>query len=162
MHDYLYYTAALPKSEAIWLWYDGGMKQFASSNSTLLVLKRGEELHSALATFARETGITSAWLSGLGGAARATLGYYSLETKSYQWQEFEGPLEILSLTGNLSMVDGEPFWHIHGSFSDTELQAVGGHVKELTVGPTCELLITPLSLSLTRLPDDETGMKLIS
>src|ERR1044072_5797353 len=162
MHDYLYYTAPLPKSEAIRLWYHGGMKQFADSNSTLLVLKRGEELHSVLADYARETGLTSAWLSGLGGAGKATLGYYSLETRSYQWQEFKGPLEILSLTGNLSMVDGEPFWHIHGSLSDTQLQAIGGHVKELTVGPTCELLITPLSLALTRLPDDETGMKLIS
>lgn len=138
------------------------MKQFADSNSTLLVLKRGEELHSVLADYARETGLTSAWLSGLGGAGKATLGYYSLETRSYQWQELKGPLEILSLTGNLSMVDGEPFWHIHGSLSGTQLQAIGGHVKELTVGPTCELLITPLSLALTRLPDDETGMKLIS
>jgi hypothetical protein len=138
------------------------MKQIASPNSTLLVLKRGEELQTVLAAYARETGLTSAWLTGLGGAGTATLGYYSLETKSYQWQEVTGPLEILSLTGNLSLVEGKPFWHIHGSFSDTRLQAIGGHVKELTVGPTCELLITPLALPLTRTPDDETGMKLIS
>lgn len=162
MHNYFYYSAAAPKSEAIRLWYHIGMKQFADFNSTLLVLKRGEELHTVLANYAREAGLTSAWLSGLGGAGKATLGYYSLETKSYSWQEFDGPLEILSLTGNLSMADGEPFWHIHGSLSDTKLQAIGGHVKELVVGPTCELLVTPLSLPLTRLPDNETDMKLIS
>jgi len=138
------------------------MKQFAAPHSTLLVLKRGEELHSVLAAYAREAGLESAWVSGLGGAGEATLGYYSLESKSYQWTKFDGPLEILSLTGNLSMTDGEPFWHVHGSLSDTKLQAVGGHVKELIVGPTCELLITPLQLPLTRLFDDETGMKLIS
>ena len=137
------------------------MKQMTDSNSSLIVLQHGEELHSALTDYARENGVKSAWLSGLGGTSKATLGFYNIETKSYEWKEFSGPLEIISLTGNLSMVDGEPFWHIHGALSDRNFQTFSGHVKELVTGPTCELHITPLSLSLTREFDDVTGLKLL-
>ena len=35
-------------------------------------------------------------------------------------------------------------------------------MKEMTVGLTCELLITPLETPLTRTFDDETGLKLLA
>ena len=34
-------------------------------------------------------------------------------------------------------------------------------MKEMTVGLTCELLVTPLDAPLTRRFDDETGLKLL-
>ena len=131
--------------------------------STVLILERGEELQEALAAFARESGVKSAWLSGLGGSMDVTLGFYDITSKSYRWKEFEEPLEIVSLTGNLSTSDSEPFWHIHGVFSGKDYQAVGGHVKSMRVGLTCELHISHLSSELHRdYHDDITGLKLIS
>lgn len=139
------------------------MKRIDTSGSTILILERGEELQESLATFASESGLKSAWLSGQGGAMKVTLGFYDIESKTYQWQEFDEPLEIVSLTGNLSLSDGEPFWHIHGVFSDRDYRAVGGHVKSMTVGLTGELHITPISPGLHRdRRDDLTGLKLIS
>ena len=35
-------------------------------------------------------------------------------------------------------------------------------MKEMTVGLTCELLITPLETPLTHTFDDETGLKLLA
>ncbi|MGB4762023.1 MAG: DUF296 domain-containing protein [Candidatus Saccharimonas sp.] len=137
------------------------MKTFASSNTTVLVLQRDEELHTKLQEFAREHGLKSAWVQGLGGSGVMTLGCYNLEKRDYEWREFGENLEILSLQGNLAWVDDEPFWHIHGSFSRPDFTSLGGHVKELTVGLTCELLITPLDTPLTRVFDDETGLKLL-
>jgi uncharacterized protein len=137
------------------------MKQITDSSSSLLVLQRGEELHEALLAYARDTSLTSAWISGLGGASGATLGFYDIETKSFEWKEIDEPLEIVSLTGNLSLVDGEPFWHIHGAFSGRDFQTVSGHIKSLRVGLTCELHITSLGLSLHRDFDDTTGLKLL-
>lgn len=128
---------------------------------SLLVLERGEELHKALDAYAKEAKLDSAWLSGLGGAGSVTLGFYDLPRERYQWKTFDSPLEIVSLTGNLSIVDGEPFWHIHGVFSGPDYKTIGGHVKELTVGPTCELHVTSLSVPLTRELDEDTGLKLI-
>lgn len=114
-----------------------------------------------LMAYAREHGHKSAWVSGLGGAGAATLGYYSLETRDYEWHEFEELLEILNLTGNLSWVDGEPFWHVHGTFSGHDMRAIGGHVKELHVALTCEVLVVPGDIPLTRRFDDKTGLKLL-
>ena len=137
------------------------MKVFPSQNAILLVLNRGEELHAKLQEFAREHELKGAWVQGLGGSGAMTLGYYNLTEREYEWREFSEPMEILSLQGNLAWVDGEPFWHIHGSFGGCDFASVGGHVKEMTVGLTCELLITPLDTPLTRTFDDETGLKLL-
>lgn len=138
------------------------MKEFANEKGNVLVLKLGEELHGVLGAYAREHGLKSAWVQGLGGAGNMTLGYYDIEAREYIWKEFDEVHEILSLQGNLAWVDGEPFWHVHGSFSNREFNSVGGHVKRLVVGATCELYITQLETSLTRVFDDETGLKLLS
>jgi predicted DNA-binding protein with PD1-like motif len=137
------------------------MKRLDSDSSTLLVLERGEELHESLQSFAFTSEIKSAWLSGLGGATSVTLGFYDIATKSYIWKKFDEPLEIVSLTGNLSFVDDKPFWHVHGSFSGRDFKTISGHVKELVIGLTGELLITPLTLPLSRSFDETTGLKLI-
>ncbi|MGE5298823.1 MAG: PPC domain-containing DNA-binding protein [Acidobacteriota bacterium] len=137
------------------------MKVFPSQNAILLVLNRGEKLHAKLQEFAREHELKGAWVQGLGGSGMMTLGYYNLAEREYEWREYSDNLEILSLHGNLAWVDGEPFWHIHGSFGGRDFASIGGHVKEMTVGLTCELLITPLDTPLTRRFDDETGLKLL-
>lgn len=142
--------------------YTGYMDEFANKESYVVVLEHGSELHKALGEHARDHELASAWVEGIGAAERTTLGIYHLGEKQYTWKEFEAPLEILSLKGNLSWVDGEPFWHIHGVFSDENFTSFGGHVKELVVGATCELLITPLEVPTTRVFDDETGLKLLS
>lgn len=142
--------------------YTGSMQQFSNTNGDLLVINRGEELMARLIEHANEKGLNSAWLSGLGGSGKVTLGFYDSEAKTYEWKEYVEPMEILNLTGNLSWVEGGPFWHIHGMFSGRDLQTVGGHVKELVVGLTCEVLITPLETPLTREFDDETGLKLLT
>lgn len=138
------------------------MKEFTNEHSNLIVLKLGEELHETLGNYAREHGLKSAWVEGIGSASHMTLGYYKLGEKQYSWKDFSETHEILSLQGNLAWVDDEPVWHIHGVFGNSDFNTVGGHVKELTVGPTCELHITPLETPLTRVFDDETGLKLLS
>lgn len=137
------------------------MQQYSNINSDIIVINRNDELMVQLTKHAKEWNLKSAWLSGLGGAGMVTLGFYDVEAKAYGWKEFNEPMEILNLTGNLAWVDGEPFWHVHGTFSGRDLTAVGGHVKELVVGLTSEILITPLNTPLTRMFDDETGLKLI-
>lgn len=137
------------------------MKHVQSGNSQVLILQRGEELIESLNSFAAEQKLNSAWLSGLGGAGRVELGFYDLNKRDYDWQVYDGPLEILSLTGNLTIVDGQPFWHVHGVFSGTDFQAIGGHVRNMEVELTAELHITPLKTLLTRTFDDQTGLKLI-
>lgn len=138
------------------------MKQFSEGSSSLLILERGEELIESLETFAAQQELTAGWLSGgLGGADKLTIGFYDIEAKDYEWRTYDEPLEILSLTGNVVIVDGRPFWHVHGVFSGRDFGAFGGHVKELVIGLTGELQIASLPTSLTRQYDSDTGLRLI-
>jgi len=137
------------------------MQHIPSNTSHLLVLERGEELHESLARFSSENNLRAAWLAGIGGASSVELGFYDLALRDYSWRTLDETLEIVSLTGNLSIVDGKPFWHIHGVFSNKDYQALGGHVRSMTVGLTCELHITPLNIALTRNLDSTTGLKLL-
>lgn len=129
----------------------------------LVRLKKGELLVENLTKLVRDEQIQGAWISGLGGALWAELGYYDLEDKKYYWQKRDDLPEITSLQGNVAWKDGEPVLHIHGSFSDTNLQGVGGHVKELMVGGTCEILLHRWyeEPGLTRSVDKETGLTLL-
>jgi len=116
---------------------------------------------SALVEFARTQNLQSAWVQGIGGAAKTTIGFRDPAAKEYIWHTYDQPLEIVSLQGNVAWVDGEPFWHVHGTFSGADYEAIGGHVKELIVGLTCELFITPTPFKLIRSHDEDTGLKLI-
>ena len=137
------------------------MKSFIKEGCSLLVLKRGESLVEQLGNFAREQKLKSAWINIIGGAANVTLGFYDLGAREYKWQEFDEELEITGLQGNLVWLDDEPFWHVHGTFSRIDYSVIGGHIKELTVGLTAEVILKPIEESLTREYDEETGLKLI-
>lgn len=108
----------------------------------------------------KEIRIDGAWVSGIGAALECELGFYNLETKQYQWRTFQGPLEILSLQGNLAKNEaGEMMFHLHGTFSDNQYQTVGGHVKDLTVGGTLELFIHRSYQPLHRKTDKAVGLQ---
>jgi predicted DNA-binding protein with PD1-like motif len=126
----------------------------------LIRLDKGEQLATALQQFAQETKIEGAWVNGLGGALQATLGFYDLDTKSYQWREFEGLREVASLTGNLARDEaGELVIHLHAVLGDNKFQTVSGHLKDLTAGATLELFIHRAYQPTKRKMDDAIGLK---
>jgi uncharacterized protein len=125
-------------------------------------LEKGELLIESLKRLAGELELKSVWLSGLGGALWAELGFYHLDTKQYSWQRFDRMTEITSLQGNLAWQDDKPIWHIHATLSDDTFHAFGGHVKELAVSGTCELLLHALQgEALARRQDPEIGLSLL-
>lgn len=107
----------------------------------LLRLNRGELLVDQLVTFAREQKVSGGWIGGVGAAMNTELGFYDLEGKIYKWKKLDRLLEIVSLQGNIAWKDDQPVVHLHGVFSDEDLRTYGGHVKELSVGGTCEIFV---------------------
>jgi uncharacterized protein len=128
----------------------------------LIRLNKGEKLVDQLTKLVQQESIKGAWISGLGGALSAELGFYQLDKQTYEFKNFDQLLEITSLQGNVAWLDGQPKLHIHGSFSDEHMQAIGGHVKELTVGGTCEVMLHIIQSDLTRTHDDEVGLDLLN
>ena len=126
-------------------------------------LEKGEKLVSSLTQLVKDEQIAGAWLSGLGAALSVELGYYDLDTQEYLWKHLDETLEITALTGNIAWSEDKPAIHVHGSFSDRDMNGYGGHVKELVVGGTCELFLhlKQGSDKLKRKTDPDTGLNLL-
>lgn len=137
------------------------MKLFSDGSNYLVVLAKGEELFECLTKFARETGVKMAWFDGLGAALEVELGFYDLDGKMYHWKTFPGPIEITGLHGNIVQRASAPAIHVHGTFAGDDYQAIGGHLRKLVTAGTCELLVQPMNLKLTRQLNPATGLPLI-
>ncbi|MDO8269504.1 MAG: DNA-binding protein [Candidatus Levybacteria bacterium] len=137
------------------------MRYSKKENNYILRLFKGEELISSLLRFCTDTNTPSAYVSGIGSVESAVLGFYHLDKKEYRWKSFEYPMEIVSLTGNITQVESKPFAHIHTVLSDPEFETFGGHMKSSIVGATCEIFIFPMS-TLVRDFNEETGLMLLS
>jgi predicted DNA-binding protein with PD1-like motif len=138
------------------------MKTFPSGNETIIVLQKGETLMEVLNNYAKDHFLNGGWVNVIGGVGEVTLGYFDAVNKEYKWQEFNEFLEIVGLQGNLAWVDGEPFWHIHGVFSRDDYTTIAGHVKNAKIALTGEVYLRPHNEKLTRVYDDETGLKLLT
>lgn len=119
----------------------------------------GEDLVLYLEDLARRRHIGTAWISGIGAVKRAALATYNQTAHRYEPISFDEPLELLSLTGNISMRDGEPFAHVHAVLARRDGSTVGGHVVAGTTVFLTELRITEKEGAwLERESDETTGL----
>lgn len=132
-----------------------------SEDQFVLSVARGEELFESLLSWCEEKEIVGATFTGLGAADQLEVAYYHLPTKSYERQQIAEDVEILSLTGNVGLLDGKKALHIHGVFGKRDLTTFGGHVFRLRVSGACEVHLAVLPTSLIRAYDAETGLNLL-
>ena len=71
-------------------------------------LTLGSDLLDSLTEFVQKEEIRLGRIQGIGATTHANVAYYDQNTKTYNPLEFDGGMEILSLTGNVSMRDGKP------------------------------------------------------
>ena len=89
------------------------------------------------------------------------IGYYNLSTKAYQEKVFESGMEVTSLNGNLSILDGEQFFHIHVTLGDEDYRLYGGHLISGIVSITMELVFTPYEGEVIRAMDEDEKFNLL-
>jgi predicted DNA-binding protein with PD1-like motif len=123
---------------------------------------RGEEVMSCLEKLAAAEHITAGKIEGLGAADYMKAGLYDVEKQEFICQEFHEPLEITALIGNISVMDGKPYLHVHVTAADKNQRAIGGHLKELRIGGTAEIFVTRLDGAIGRRTDDigHTGLNI--
>lgn len=130
-------------------------------NQYVLRFDRGEEVIEALRQFCQREKIDAGSFHGLGACSYLKLAFYHLETKKYSEKEFTEDLEIANVTGNVALFEGDLIVHMHGTFSDENMAAFGGHVMAMKIGGACEILLTKFNQPMTRKPDGITGLKLL-
>ncbi|NOX37552.1 MAG: DNA-binding protein [Calditrichaeota bacterium] len=123
-------------------------------------LQKGEAVTRSLHDFFRKQQISAAILWAIGALEKVRLGYFDRQQKQYLEKEFPGVYELVSFTGNVSRVDGEPFLHAHAILGDPNYATFGGHFFEGTVAVTMEVVLFTLPSIIQRKLDEETGLKL--
>lgn len=128
----------------------------------VLALAKGENVIETITAFCAAHGIQNAHFSAIGAVEYVSCGYYALDEKKYYFKQYHELAEVASGTGNVMLKDGAPFVHLHAVFTDTRNNAFGGHVEEMRVGVTLEVVLTPLQSTLDRKHDHEIGLFLIN
>lgn len=127
----------------------------------ILRFDRGEDVIDALKQFAIKEKIGAATFSGLGATDEISISWFDPDEKQYHDHLLTKKLEIVSLNGNIALLDGQPIVHAHGSFSDVELHNRSGHVKKLIVSATCEVSLIAMNGEITRTFDEQSGLYLM-
>ena len=104
-------------------------------------LSHDADLLEELQSVCVEKGITLGRVSAIGAVKKARVGFYDQDAREYRFLELNKELEIASLIGNISMRDGKPMVHAHIILSDSDGNALGGHLAEGTIVFACEFVI---------------------
>lgn len=140
------------------------MSNYTPKRTIVGHLERGSDLYESIVRVAQMNGVHVGRVTGMGAVQRAKLAYYDQQALKYNDLTFNRPMEIVSLSGNISMRDGKPFPHIHVVLSNKRGECKGGH---LLPGGTpvfaCELIIEEFEgPELERNPEPTTGLGLWS
>lgn len=125
-------------------------------------LDKGDEIIRSLTELCRREGVRAASVQGIGGCGKAAVGVFDPNTKTYRREEVEAMLELISLDGNVTLLDEEPFLHLHASFAyhaDGQPRLLAGHLLEAIIALTGEIILTPADASISRRYDDALGIR---
>tara|TARA_B000000475_G_C15920919_1_gene416625 strand:- start:7 stop:426 length:420 start_codon:yes stop_codon:yes gene_type:complete len=123
-------------------------------------IDKGEFVNEKLLEVAQLENLKSGWINGLGAISDVEIGYWDIEEKIYVKQKFNKDYELISLTGNITLLDNESFIHTHISFSDTEFKVFGGHMFDAKVIAAAEFCIFLSNYDLHRKLSCDIGLSL--
>ena len=119
----------------------------------------GEDIYRELEKVCQKYKVaTAVVLSGLGQLKHFELAYFK-EKGNYTPQEFDKAHELLSLTGNTSLQEGEYNFHLHAVLGNEEKEVVGGHLIKGEVEVTNEIVLLKTGLRVKRKLEENTGLQ---
>ena len=94
--------------------------------------EKDQLLLESLTDYAKKYAIKTGEISFIGAVQNVNVMYMNQDNKKYDKHTFEGGHEVLSGLGNISLLDGEAFVHVHITVADKDGKAFGGHLDEGT------------------------------
>ena len=131
-------------------------------NKIVFRLEMGEGLMESTQRIATAENVKLASINGIGACSKIEMGYIDLSIKEYVFKTFEGNLEILQATGNITLKDGEPFPHIHISVANEDCKAFGGHLNEAIISATFEGIMQIMDHEINREFNEDLGLALMN
>jgi predicted DNA-binding protein with PD1-like motif len=125
-------------------------------------LHSGDVLPDALLDLAQQADITTAVIvSGVGMLRDVVLSYFAGKGR-YESREYPEPMELVSLSGNISLQEDGYIVHAHAALAGPDHNLVGGHLTRGVVAVTNEIVLTRLPIRILRQLEPESGLRGIS
>jgi predicted DNA-binding protein with PD1-like motif len=135
---------------------EGGQKEYA------VIFSTGDEAFAGLKEFAQKYHVTSAHFTAIGAISGATLAWFDPSRKMYKLMPFSGQMEVASMIGDIALYQGKPAIHTHAVLGLPDGTARAGHVVDMTVRPTLEVMVTVDPKGMQRQFDPQTDLTLIT
>ena len=137
------------------------MKYFVFGATYIIRLDGGEKIIESLTSLCEQDKIGAAVLNGLGAVGEAEIGWFDRDARDHRIVRITEPCEIVSLHGNVTLLDGRPYLHCHIALADKTFMVRGGHLREAVVSAACEITLTRFFDEIERKRDDRTGLVLL-
>ena len=129
-------------------------------NHIIVRLDVGEEIISSIMNILKNEKISFATVTGIGATNNFTVGTYDVTNQLYKKSNYKGVYEIVSLLGNTSTMNNEPYIHIHMSAADKNNNVIGGHLNEAYISATAEIVLNIIETNVDRIKDSNTGLNI--
>jgi uncharacterized protein len=132
-----------------------GLKTYA------LVYEKGDEFMLDLQRFAEQHVLAASHFTAIGAFSDAVVGFFDRNKMDYLKIPIQEQVEVLSLTGNITLSEEGYKVHAHAVLGKPDASALGGHILEAHIWPTLEVIVEELPKYLLRRMDPETGLPLL-
>ncbi len=129
-----------------------------------LRLMKGEDLLASIITYCKDKDISSGSVHGIGAIGNPSLGYFDLETQTYQTNNYDFNAELVNCTGNIAKnrETGEIIAHLHMVVGDSKGKTYGGHVMPNNkISVTGEFVIFETAIGNYRTLDEDFQLLLL-
>ena len=123
-----------------------------------VIFAKGDEILSGLTEFAEREKLTAGYFTGIGALQSARFGWFDRARKAYRDIPINEQVELISLIGDVGLVNGMPQIHAHGAVGFPDGHVRGGHLLQAIAWPTLELFFTACPTMLIKTDDDETDL----
>lgn len=125
-------------------------------------LEQGDDILKSIKQFAEKEKVGAAFFEGIGSLYKARLGHYDFkDTRTYKYETFNEDLEILTLSGNVSTLNGHALPHAHVTLGRRDFSVIGGHLEEDSLANMVEVNLTILPGKLEKAKDIAVGLNLL-
>jgi hypothetical protein len=117
--------------------------------SWFVTLEPGDEVMEGLSSFAVRESIDVASFTAIGGLEAASLGFYNVQTKGFDDVKLDPEqVEVLSLMGEITFDEGNPWVHAHVVVGRRNGTTSGGHLLRGIVQPILIVTLNELPHAL--------------
>jgi hypothetical protein len=134
-------------------------KPYLTGRTYIFRLEKGDDLLAVVQEFCHDYQIKCGIINAIGAVDCATFGYFDQKKRKYAKTTLEKDLEILNLSGNISLMEEKPMVHAHITLADAQGHAFGGHLMAGTRVFACEIFVQELvGAPKMRKSDKATGL----